>query len=147
MSGDSPTPPPDAATGGCGCGAVRWRISQPPLGAAYCHCTRCQRRTGSGSSLQALVAPGSFEITRGEDAVGTWRPDGGWPKCFCRECGSAVFGRHPERPEVVIVRLGSFDEDPGVKVHYRQFVGSAPAWDTIPEDGLPRFEGRAPSGG
>ncbi len=34
-------------TGGCGCGAVRFEISEPLTAAAYCHCTRCQVRTGT----------------------------------------------------------------------------------------------------
>ena len=136
---------PTEMTGGCVCGAVRWTLTEPPLGAAYCHCKRCQRRTGSSSSLNALTAPGSLEVTAGEELVVTWRPEDGWPKSFCGECGSALFGQHPKRPEVFIVRLGSFDEDPGVKIHYRQFTASAAPWEPIPDDGLPRFEGRAPA--
>ena len=131
-------------TGGCGCGAVRWKLSEPPLGAGYCHCTRCQRRTGSASSLSALVPPGAMELTSGEDLVRCWKPDDGWAKCFCGECGSAIYGHHPERTELVILRLGSFDEDPGVKIHFRQFTASAAPWEPIPDDGLPRYEGRAP---
>jgi len=44
-----------ALTGHCGCGAVTFEISEPLMGAAYCHCTRCQRRTGTASSAQAYV--------------------------------------------------------------------------------------------
>ena len=44
-------------TGGCGCGAVRYEISAPFVAALYCHCTRCQRRTGTGASANGRIAP------------------------------------------------------------------------------------------
>lgn len=135
--------PATELTGACGCGAVRWRLTAAPLGAAYCHCTRCQRRTGSASSVSALTAPGSLEFTAGEELIEAWRPEGGWPKTFCGECGSAIGGQHPEKPEVVILRLGGFDEDPGVQILYRQFTADAAPWEPIPDDGLQRFEGSA----
>jgi hypothetical protein len=70
--------PAQSLTGACMCGAVRFAISMPPLGAAYCHCKRCQRRTGSAFSVSALTQPGSFTITEGEDLVRTYDPgDGG----------------------------------------------------------------------
>jgi len=47
-------------TGGCNCGAVRFEISEPLLGSAYCHCRRCQRRTGTAASPSAAVKPGTF---------------------------------------------------------------------------------------
>ena len=51
------------------CGGVRWQLSDQPLGAGCCHCKRCQRRTGTAFSLTVLTAPGSFELTEGEDAL------------------------------------------------------------------------------
>ena len=54
-------------TGGCGCGAVRFEITEPLVGSVYCHCRRCQRRTGVAASATARVAPGSFTIVQGED--------------------------------------------------------------------------------
>lgn len=45
----------------------------------------------------------------------------------------------------MIVRLGAFDEDPGVRPQAHQFVGSAASWMPVPDDGLPRFEERLPS--
>ena len=126
-------------TGGCGCGAVRFAIDQPLGRAVYCHCTRCQRRTGTAASANARIAPGSLRITSGEDRIGAWEPEGGWPKLFCRDCGSALFSRHPERPEVMSVRLGAIDGDPGVRPEGRQFTAYAAAWEPIPNDGLPRW--------
>jgi hypothetical protein len=125
-------------TGGCGCGGVRFEINQPLVGAAYCHCTRCQRRTGTSASATALLRRGSLRITQGEHLLRDWRPPEGAPKTFCSECGSAVFGRDPESGEIIYVRLGVFDSDPGVRLLYRQYVDYAAAWEEIPEDGLPR---------
>jgi len=132
-------------TGGCGCGAVRWVLSEPPTGAAYCHCGRCQRRTGTGASPSAAVVPGSFRISAGAEQVRAWKPDGGWEKHFCGACGSALFSRDPVEDRIG-VRMGSFDSDPGVRPASRQFVESAAVWEPIPDDGLPRHRERRPDG-
>jgi len=132
-------------TGGCGCGAVRFEITAPLVSAVYCHCTRCQRRTGTGASASARLEPGSFRVTEGEDQLRTWAPSGGFEKVFCGACGSAVLGRNPKSGEVVIVRLGAVDGDPGVRPSAHQFVAYAAPWEPIPDDGLPRYDERMPA--
>jgi hypothetical protein len=37
------------------------------------------------------------------------------------------------------VRLGAFDDDPGVRPGWHAFVAYAAPWEPIPEDGLPRY--------
>ena len=54
-------------TGGCNCGAVRFEVTAPLLVASYCHCKRCQRRSGAAASANAHPAPGTFRIVAGED--------------------------------------------------------------------------------
>ena len=127
-------------TGHCGCGAVQFEIGEPLVGAAYCHCTRCQHQSGAAASCSALLAPGSLSITAGEEHLRDWKPEGGWQKAFCGECGSSLFGRRPDTGEIGIVRLGVIDGDPGVRPQARQFVTSAAAWEPIPDDGLRRFD-------
>jgi hypothetical protein len=130
-------------TGGCACGAVRFELSEPPATASYCHCTRCQHRTGTAASANASVVPGSFRLISGSDHLGTWSPEGGFHKIFCTSCGAALYSQSPSDPEIVGVRLGAFDRDPGVRPAYRQFVAYAAPWEPIPDDGLPRHpEGR-----
>lgn len=131
-------------TGGCGCGAVRYEIAEPLAEAGYCHCTRCQRRTGTAASASGAVKPGSFRIVSGEHRLRAWKPERGWEKWFCGDCGSAMFSRAPDDPERIGVRLGTLDSDPGVPLSYHQFVASAASWEPIPDDGLPRFPGRRP---
>ena len=67
-----------------------------------------------------------------------WKPEGGFEKCFCGDCGSALFSRNPDRPEQIGVRLGAIDGDPGVRPSFHQFVAYAAPWEPIPDDGLPR---------
>jgi hypothetical protein len=125
-------------TGGCLCGRVRYEVSAPPLAVGYCHCTRCQRRTGTAASAQARLAPGSFRITQGEELVRAYTPPDGFPKCFCSSCGGALWSTNPEDGRVASVRLGTFDGDPGLRPTFRAFVTYAAPWEPIPDDGLER---------
>ncbi len=131
-------------TGGCLCGGVRYEITEPLGGAVYCHCTRCQRRTGAGAAASARVAPGSLTITAGEELVVAYQPEGGFAKDFCGRCGSALWARSPDDPDLRFVRLGSIDGDPGVRPSAHQFTAYAAVWEPIPDDGLPRYPERRP---
>ena len=131
-------------TGGCLCGAVRYEISEPLVSAGYCHCTRCQRRTGSAAAVSARVVPGSLRIVSGEELLGSYDPPDGFSKVFCSACGGALWAQHPTERDVVAVRLGTFDGEPGIRPSYRQFVSYAAPWEPIPDDGLPRFEEHRP---
>jgi len=131
-------------TGGCVCGGVRYEVTEPLVSASYCHCTRCQRRTGTASSANARTVPGSLRIVAGEELVRTWEPPDGAPKAFCSTCGSALWSRSPDNPDLLSVRLGTLDEDPGIRPGYRQFVTYAASWEPIPDDGLPRYPERIP---
>ena len=126
-------------TGGCGCGAVRFEIAEALESALYCHCTRCQRRTGAAAAASARVKPGSFHVVAGEEHLRRWSPESGFHKVFCAECGSALFAQSPKDPDVVAVRLGAIDGDPGVRPSYHQFVAYAAPWEPIPDDGLERL--------
>jgi hypothetical protein len=132
-------------TGGCPCGAVRYRVSEQLLGAIYCHCERCQRRTGSAFGAVGLTAPGSFEVTDGEDRVTAWDPgEGSWTKRFCSNCGGHLYVTSPDG-SMLAVHLGSLDADPGVRPAAHQFTDHAASWLPLPDDGLPRFGQRPPA--
>jgi hypothetical protein len=137
------TDEPLAITGSCLCGAVRFALTELPQHAGYCHCTRCQRRTGTSSSAQARIDGRSFRLLAGAESVRGWRhPDGGFEKCFCATCGSHLFSRSRDGTQMSI-RMSAFDEDPGVRPQWRTFIAYAAPWEPIPDDGLERFdEGR-----
>lgn len=132
-------------TGGCLCGRVRFELSEPPSLATYCHCTRCQRRTGTAASAEGRIDARTLAIFSGEELVRAYAPPGRWQELFCTNCGSALFARDPQDPTRMSVGLGTLDRDPGVRPSRRQFVAYAAVWEPIPEDGLPRFEEAAVS--
>jgi hypothetical protein len=134
---------PDTLTAGCLCGAVRFEVTEPPTVAYYCHCTRCQRRTGTAAAHGARVPPGAVRVVSGEDKIRRYVPAQGLPKAFCGDCGSALWAETRDDGEVAAVRMGVFDADPGIRPSYRQFTAYAAAWEPIPDDGLPRYPERA----
>ncbi|MGO9959086.1 MAG: GFA family protein [Solirubrobacteraceae bacterium] len=133
-------------TGGCACGAVRFEVGEPFISATYCHCTRCQRRTGTAASASARARSDSFRILEGEDRIRSWKPADGAEKFFCGDCGSALFSRNPADPAHIGVRLGALDADPEIRPGARQYVTYAAVWEQIPDDGLPRHPERTPPG-
>jgi hypothetical protein len=96
--------------------------------------------------VQARIVPGSLRILQGADLLRAFEPEDGFAKVFCSACGSSLWSRHPDDPEVMSVRLGAFDGDPGVRPSYRQFTAYLPVWADLPDDGLPRYPERRPDG-
>jgi hypothetical protein len=93
--------------------------------------------------VQGRVPREGFRLLTGDDLVEVYRPDDGMVKAFCRVCGSSLFGgAWPDGPEVSI-RFGSLDDHPGIAPQYHAFVNSGATWESIPDDGLPRFPDRA----
>lgn len=127
-------------SGRCLCGAVRFTVNPPFIDAGRCHCKRCQIRTGHASSLVARVPGSALTITDGEQQLRVWRPPTGNPKWFCAMCGTHVFAGELDGEGPVGLRLGTFDQMPDVQPRWHIWVSSKPAWDTLPDDGLPRYQ-------
>jgi hypothetical protein len=73
--------------GACLCGGVAYTV-QDPEGFGICHCTRCQRWTGSVLAA-VLVDPSNFEVTKGQDLVSRYESEFA-PRHFCSNCGSSL---------------------------------------------------------
>ena len=99
MVSRSPTLP---LTGGCLCRAIRYEITALPLIVYACHCTNCQRQSGSAFAMNMPVATDAFRITQGEPTA--WRritPSGAQTKSwFCPACAGRIHGSRPTRPEI-----------------------------------------------
>jgi hypothetical protein len=125
--------------GGCLCGGVRFRVTMPFRRANHCHCSRCRKHSGTFGLTQGRVPREGFELLQGEKLVRVYRPDGGAVKAFCSACGSSLFGAWWPEGDEISIRLGALDGDPGIRPQWHQWLESAPDWEPIPDDDLPRF--------
>jgi hypothetical protein len=102
--------------------------------------THRHRRLGAGSNR-----PGIASNHGRQELVRAYEPEDGFPKAFCSACGSALWSIRPDTKDVSGVRMSAFDQDPGVRPSYRQYVAYAAEWEPIPDDGLPQHpEGLPP---
>jgi hypothetical protein len=94
-------------TGGCQCGAVRYRLDAEPHDANICHCRMCQKAGGGPFMAFGSVPRTAFAVTRGEIAV--YRSSEIADRGFCRDCGTPLtyMGRGANHMSVT---LGSLDE-------------------------------------
>ena len=135
--------PQTPLSGGCGCGAVRFEVRAPFESSRYCHCHRCQHRTGTSGGASARVPRAAVEFTSGVEQIRSWEPPGGMPKAYCVECGSHLFSGSLDE-DFISIRLGAVEGDPGIRPEYHQWVSSAAVWEQLPADGLPRYEEAGP---
>jgi hypothetical protein len=115
-------------------------VTAPFLWANHCHCSRCRKHSGAFGGTQARVSREGFRLLAGEELIRVFRPDGGRVKAFCSVCGSSLFGAEWPEGDEVAIRLGSLDNDPGIRPQFHTFVASRAPWDEIPDDGLPRYD-------
>jgi hypothetical protein len=78
----------DTLKGSCLCGSVAYEVKDPQA-MGYCHCTRCQRWTGSHLA-GVVVAKENFNLTDGDDVIETYESEFA-PRNFCGNCGSAIY--------------------------------------------------------
>jgi len=129
-------------TGGCLCGAVRFRISSEPLVAYYCHCSRCRRRSGAPVSAAATIPANRFEFTKGEPKI-IDSDSPGLVRQLCGTCGSILGLRPRENPTLQSVRLGCLDEPGSIRPTLHIHTSSQVPWLEI-ADNLPRYPESAP---
>jgi len=120
--------------GSCLCGAVAYEIdgSLGPL--RLCHCARCRKATGTAYAAVSQVPASAFRVTRGEASLKAYSTDEGVHRWFCGVCGSPIFARRDNSPDIVRLRVGTLDTPVEMVVAEHIFVGSKAGWDQIGDD-------------
>lgn len=106
---------PMVLTGGCQCGAIRYRVDAVPSGTHICHCRMCQK--ASGGPFAAAVLTSSFTVTRG--AMSVFKSSEIAERGFCARCGTPLTYRSLPG-NFVTVTLGSLD-DPDAVAPLKQY--------------------------
>jgi hypothetical protein len=123
-------------SGGCVCGAIRFEVTARPLFVYACHCTDCQRWSGSAFSMSMPVASQSFAVLRGQPKPFHRINSNGvrasyW---FCGDCGGRAYGEREARPDIIVVRAGTLDDTSWLEPIAHVFMRSAQPWEQISSD-------------
>lgn len=116
-------------TGGCQCGAVRYRIDGPLNNPHICHCRMCQKAFGNYFAALAGSLRENFRWTKGEP--GFFRSSEIVQRGFCRNCGTPLSFAY-DHSKHIAVSIGSLD-DPAAIAPENQYGIEArlPAFDTL----------------
>lgn len=128
---------PDPYDGGCACGAVRYRMLKRPLVVNCCHCSWCQRETGSAFVLNAVIESDEVELLSGApEPVQTPTASGAGQKIVrCPTCRVALWSHYGGGGETVrFVRVGTLDEPARLPPDVHIYTSTRLPWLTLPAD-------------
>lgn len=126
--------------GSCQCGQVRFEVTEPFESVSACHCTTCKKISGGVGTVSGRCPTAAITILGGEELLRTYQPAEGLAKTFCLECGSNLFGGGWPKSEHASVRLSALDDPFDRKPEAHIFVRSVAPWETLPDDGAPRYQ-------
>ena len=126
-----------AWTGGCLCGAVRYRLASEPFDAGWCHCRTCQLNSGAPAMAFASVAVADWIIERGEPRKVKSSDFG--HRLSCAQCGTPLAMQVDHQPETVDFSIATLDEPGRIAPSFHIFWSSKVAWFD-PGDGLPKYD-------
>lgn len=113
--------------------SVQFSIDAPVSELRACHCRNCQKASGAGGSVNAVVVSAAFRVTRGTPKRYSARADSGrlLNRYFCGECGSPVYSQREATRETVVVRAGLLDNAAEMKIVSNIWTRSARSWAHI----------------
>lgn len=124
--------------GSCLCGKVAYAIRGRIIGINYCHCSQCQKASGTAFGTSAAVARESFVMLKGHAQLGAFESSPGKNRYFCINCGSPIYSER-QGATTLYVRLGTLDDDPVARPDVHIHVASKASWYEI-KDEIPQLE-------
>jgi len=124
--------------GACMCGRIRYEIRGRPRWMYQCHCGKCRAGTGTSFATNVIVDADKFRITSGLESLERFESSPRKFRHFCSGCGSPIYSHGEKTKQVVSVRCGTLEDDPGLRVAYHAFTASKAPWVEIRDD-CPQF--------
>jgi hypothetical protein len=126
-------------TGGCLCGAVRYRLASDPFDAGWCHCRTCQLNSGSPSMAFATVPVADWVPVEGAEAIRRVQSSSFGHRQFCGRCGTPLLMKVDHQPETVDFSIATLDRPERVAPEYHIFWASRVPWFEVTDD-LPKHD-------
>ena len=114
--------------GSCLCGEVNFTYKSEPGMFLMCHCTDCQKSTGSPVASIIIIPEDDFIIN---GPTSSYECEAKVTRSFCKICGSQIFSRIESAPGVVAIKTGVLDEQPNIKPNLVCWTKSKPDWFEI----------------
>jgi hypothetical protein len=126
--------------GGCACRAVRYRMTRRPMIVHACHCSWCQRETGSAFAVNAVVETGAVVVNGEIEMVVTPSASGkGQKVARCPQCKVALWSHYSGAgPGMRFVRVGTLDDASRFPPDIHIFTSTKQPWVVLPP-GAPAF--------
>ncbi len=115
--------------GSCLCGKITFQFVGPIKVFQYCHCSRCQKVTGSAHASNIIIDPEQFTWLRGEELLGRFELPNTrhFATTFCKNCGSYLPWL-TQSGKAFVIPAGSLDDDPGVRPIHNIFCADKASW-------------------
>ena len=138
----------DFQDGGCACGYVRYRMKSRPLIVHCCHCSWCQRQSGSSYAVNALIEADRVQLLHGDVVDVTVPSPSGKNQIIsrCPKCQVALWSYYLVMSggigeAVRFIRVGTLDDPSSTPPDVHIYTSSKQPWVTLPPDALAVEEG------
>lgn len=117
-------------SGQCQCGSLRYSLSKAPLLMYCCHCTNCQKQTGSAFVLSMAIYEDSLSFTEGEPTRFTWNAESGTERfgMLCGNCGTRIANGQVPSNGLFSLRAGTLDDTSWLRPAGHIWMRSAQPW-------------------
>jgi hypothetical protein len=122
--------------GGCTCRSVRYRLKARPMFVHCCHCTWCQRESGSAFAVNALIEASNVELLQGEPIRTKLPSASGRGQVFsrCPQCGITLWSNYAGAGERVhFIRAGTLDDPSRAPPDLHIYTSTKQPWVVLPE--------------
>ncbi len=128
-------------TGGCQCGTIRYEVAGAPKRVEVCHCSDCQRQSGSAFGMTMVVIEADFRLIKGNLKTYASKSAAGRAKlgAFCPECGTRIYHKPEWRKGMVSVKPGTLDDTSWLKPEMHLWTCSKQPWVII-QEGVEAYE-------
>lgn len=124
----------DSFDGGCSCRAVRYRLSSRPMIVHCCHCSWCQRESGSAFAVNAVIERDRIELSGEVELIETPSASGkGQKVARCPKCKIALWSHYPGGgPASAFIRVGTLDDPSAMPPDVHIFTSTKQPWLVLP---------------
>ena len=125
-------------TGSCLCGGIQFQLTAQLGPIDVCYCKMCRKAQGGPLATNASVEASAVKVTQGQKLLTAYESSPGEQRLFCSRCGSPIYSKRSDRPQIVRVRVGIINEPLNARPRAHYYTASKCNWWKI-EDNLPRL--------